>query len=79
VRDYLTRKGNRGGVAAEYREVLGSNCLYSFSDEGFLCFLLPESIAGFLKLVELWKGLIVLPCLVSAVEVYEIHDPVVDG
>jgi hypothetical protein len=53
-----------------YREVLGSNCCDDFSDEGFLCFLLPESIVGFLELVELWKGLVVLPCLASSVEVY---------
>jgi hypothetical protein len=44
------------------------DCLFSFPDGGFLCFLLPESVAGFLKLVELWKGLVVLPCLVSLVE-----------
>jgi hypothetical protein len=50
-----------GGVAVEYREVLGSNCCDGFSDEGFLCFLLPESIVGFLELVELWKGLAVDP------------------
>jgi hypothetical protein len=37
-------------------------------DGGFLCFLLSESVAGFLELVELWKGLIVLLCLVSSVE-----------
>jgi hypothetical protein len=35
---------------------------------GFLCFFLPESVAGFLELLELWKGLVVLPCLVSSVE-----------
>jgi hypothetical protein len=57
--------GKRGGVAAEYREVLMSNCLQSFSDEGFLCFLIPESIAGFLELVELWKGLVVCWNLLS--------------
>jgi hypothetical protein len=38
-----------------------------------------ETIAGFLKLVELCKGLIVLPCPVSLVEMYEIHDPVAHG
>jgi hypothetical protein len=51
-----------------YKEVLGSDCLFSCLDEGFLCFLLPESVAGFLELVELWKGLVVLPCLVFSVE-----------
>jgi hypothetical protein len=40
---------------------------------------LPRTVAGFLKLVELCKGLIVLPCLASLVEVYGIHDPLVDG
>jgi hypothetical protein len=38
-----------------------------------------ETVAGFLKLVELCKGLVVLPCLASLVEVYGIHDLVVDG
>jgi hypothetical protein len=40
---------------------------------------LPRTVAGFLKLVELCKGLIVLPCLASLVEVYGIHDPLADG
>jgi hypothetical protein len=69
-------KGARGEcVATEYREVLGSDCLQSFSDEGFLCFLLPESVAGFLELVELWKGLVMLPCLVPSVDVYRFMTP----
>jgi hypothetical protein len=38
-----------------------------------------ETVASFLKLVELCKGLVVLLCLSSSVEVYEIHDPVADG
>jgi hypothetical protein len=38
-----------------------------------------ETIAGFLKLVELCKGLAVLPCLASLVEVYAIHDPLAYG
>jgi hypothetical protein len=42
-----------------------------------LCFL--ETVASFLKLVELCKGLVVLPCLASLVEVYGIHDPLADG
>jgi hypothetical protein len=29
--------------------------------------------------VKLCKGLIVLPCLASLVEVYVIHDPLADG
>jgi hypothetical protein len=33
-----------------------------------LYFHLPETVASLLKLVELWKGLIVLPYLVSLVE-----------
>jgi hypothetical protein len=40
-------------LPVEYREVLGLNCLFSFPNEGFLCFLLPESVVGFLKLVHL--------------------------
>jgi hypothetical protein len=38
-----------------------------------------ETVAAFLKLVELCKGLVVLPCLTSSVEVYGIHDPMTDG
>jgi hypothetical protein len=38
-----------------------------------------ETIACFLKLIELRKGPIVLPCLASSVKVYEIHNPVTDG
>jgi hypothetical protein len=37
-----------------------------------------ETVAGFLKLVELCKGLVVLPCRTSMVEVYGIHDPLAD-
>jgi hypothetical protein len=40
---------------------------------------LPRTVAGFLKLVELCKGLIVLPCLASMVEVYGIHDLLANG
>jgi hypothetical protein len=57
----------------EYREVLRSNCCDGSSDEGFLCFLRPETIVGILELVELWKGLVVLPCLASSVEVYGVR------
>jgi hypothetical protein len=32
-----------------------------------------ETIVGFLKLVEICKGLVVLPCLTSLVEVYGAH------
>jgi hypothetical protein len=49
------------------------------SDEGSLHWGFLETIAGFLKLVELCKGLVVLPCLASLVKVYGIHDPLVDG
>jgi hypothetical protein len=38
---------SRECVIAEYREVLGRTVCESFSDEGFLCFLLPESITDF--------------------------------
>jgi hypothetical protein len=35
-----------------------------------LASVLPITVAGFRKLVELCKGLIVLPCLASLVEAY---------
>jgi hypothetical protein len=44
-----------------YREVLGSDYLYSFLDEGFLYRFWPEIHSGFSYLVELWKGLVVDP------------------
>jgi hypothetical protein len=37
---------------------------------GILASALPITVAGFRKLVELCKGLVVLPCLASLVEVY---------
>jgi hypothetical protein len=46
---------------------------------GILASALPITVAGFRKLVELCKSLIVLPCLAFLVEVYGIHDPLVDG
>jgi hypothetical protein len=49
--------------------------LFSFLDEGFLCFLLPESVAGLLELAKLWKGLVLLPCLVSSIEMNGISRP----
>jgi hypothetical protein len=43
------------------REVLGSDCLFSFLDEGFLHRLWLEIRSGFSPLVELCKGPIVDP------------------
>jgi hypothetical protein len=46
---------------------------------GITASALPITVAGFRKLVKLYKGLVVLPCLAFLVEVYEIHDPLADG
>jgi hypothetical protein len=46
---------------------------------GFLQVLFPQTVAGFRKLVELCKGLVVLPCLASLVEVYGSRGPLADG
>jgi hypothetical protein len=46
---------------------------------GILASALPITLAGFWKLVELCKGLVVLPCLASLVEVYGSRDPLADG
>jgi hypothetical protein len=46
---------------------------------GIPALLFLEIVAGFLKLVELCKGLVVLPCLASLVEVYGSRDPLADG
>jgi hypothetical protein len=40
---------------------------------------LPINCSGFRKLLELYKGLVVLSCLASLVEVYGIYDPLADG
>jgi hypothetical protein len=34
---------------------------------------LLETVVGILELVEVWKNLVVLPRLVSSVEVYGVH------
>jgi hypothetical protein len=79
VEDYLTRKGQGQMGSGQCREVLGWILLRGRSGEGSLHWSLLETVAGFLKLVELCKGLVVLPCLTSLVEVYGIHDPLADG
>jgi uncharacterized membrane protein SpoIIM required for sporulation len=45
---------------------------------GILALLFPETVAGFRKLVELGKGLVVFLCLASLVEVYGSRDPLAD-
>jgi hypothetical protein len=49
------------------------------SCEGFLHWSFLKTVAGFLKLVELCKGLVVLPCLASSIEVYGIGRLLADG
>jgi hypothetical protein len=46
---------------------------------GIPALLFLQIVSGFLKLVELCKGLVVLPSLASLVEVYGSHDPLADG
>jgi hypothetical protein len=60
VEDYLTRKG-KGGRGVAYREVLGSIMLRWLFGRGIPIFPFLEIVAGFLKLVELCKGLVVDP------------------
>jgi hypothetical protein len=45
---------------------------------GIPALLFLQTVAGFLKLVKLCKGLVVLPCLTSLVEVYGSRDPLAD-
>jgi hypothetical protein len=59
-------------------EVLGLILLRWRSGEGSLHWSFLETITGFLKLVEFYKGLVVLPCLASLVDVYGSHDPLAD-
>jgi hypothetical protein len=45
-----------------------------------LALLFLKTVAGFLKIVELCKGLVVLPCLASWIDVYGgPYNPVADG
>jgi hypothetical protein len=60
VEDYLTRKG-KGSKGVACREVLGLILLRWRLDGGFLQVLLSYTVAGFWKLVELCKGIIVDP------------------
>ena len=52
-------KGVSGVEECRCREVLGSDCLFSFSDEGFLYRFWPKIRSGFCPLVELCEGLVV--------------------
>jgi hypothetical protein len=67
VEGYLTRKG-QGGRGAAYREVLGLIMLRWLFGRGILILPFSETVAGFQKLVEICKGLVVVPCLVSSAE-----------
>jgi hypothetical protein len=58
VEDYLTRKGKDGRGAA-YRVFLGSIMLRWLFKRGIPILPFSETVAGFLKLVELCKGLVV--------------------
>jgi hypothetical protein len=72
-------KGARVVEELRYREVIGSIMLLWYFGWGIPISPFSETVAGFLKLVKLCKGHLVLPCLVSLVEMYEIHDPVEYG
>jgi hypothetical protein len=75
VDDYLTRKGQGKKGSGHCREVLGLILLRWRSSEGFMHWSFLETVAGFLKLVELCKGLVVVPCLASLVELYGSDQP----
>jgi hypothetical protein len=66
-------------VSGQCREALGLILLQWRSSEGSLHWSFLENVAGFLKLMELCKGLVVLPYLASLVEVYVSRDPLADG
>jgi hypothetical protein len=68
MEDYLTRKGARVVEENAYREVLVSIMLRWLFGQGIPILPFSKTVAGFRKLVELCKGLVVVPCLVSLVE-----------
>jgi hypothetical protein len=74
----LPPKGAKTVGELWHREVLGSIMLRWLFERGIPISPFSETVAGFLKLVKLFKCLVVLPCLASSVEVYGIHDPVAD-
>jgi hypothetical protein len=49
------------------REVLGSDCLFGFSDEGFIYLFWSGNHSRFSPLVKLCKGLAVYPLLLTSV------------
>jgi hypothetical protein len=67
---YLTRKGQWKLGSGQYREVLGLILLRWLFRRGILILRFLETVAGFLKLVELCKGLVVVLFLAFLVEVY---------
>jgi hypothetical protein len=73
VEDYLTRKGQGQYGSGRYREVLELILLRWLFRQGIPMLRSLETAAGFLKLVELCKGLVVVPCLASLVEVYGVQ------
>jgi hypothetical protein len=70
VEDYLTRKGQGHYGSGRYREVLGLILLRWLFRWGIPILRFLETEANFLKLVELYKGLVVVPYLTSLVEMY---------
>jgi hypothetical protein len=69
VEDYLTRKGKGSRGVGVYQ---GSRVDFvaMMVRRGIPALLFLKTIAGFRKLVELCKCLVVLPCLASLVELY---------
>jgi hypothetical protein len=61
VEDYHTRKGKDDRGVVGVVRFLGRSCCDGFSDEGFLYRSSHEIVAGFLKLVELCKCLVMDP------------------
>jgi hypothetical protein len=55
-------------IKNKYEELQLFIYIYMYFFTNFRTYIRPESISGFLKLVELWKDHVVLPCLVSSVE-----------
>jgi hypothetical protein len=61
VEDYLTPKGQERWRSYGIGRFSGRSCCDGFLDEGFLYRSSHKIIVGFLKLVELCKGLVVDP------------------
>jgi hypothetical protein len=75
----LPERGKGSMRSSWYKEVLVSIILQWHFGRVISISPFSRNHSDFLKLVELCKGLVVLPCLISLVEMNGIRDPMANG